>query len=32
MEGARETLNSRLAVESRPNVQQAIRDVVSSWS
>jgi hypothetical protein len=32
MEGARETLNSRLAVESRPNVQQAIRDVVSTWS
>ena len=32
MEGARETLNSRLAVESRPVVQQAIREVVGQWS
>ncbi len=32
MEGARETLNSRLAVESRPVVQQAIREAVGAWS
>ena len=31
-EGARETLNSRLAVESRPGVQQAIREAVGQWS
>jgi HEAT repeat protein len=32
MEGARETLSSRLGVESRPGVQQAIRDAVGSLS
>jgi HEAT repeat protein len=29
MEGSRETLTARMAVESRPNVQQAIRDAVA---
>ncbi|HKS16111.1 MAG TPA: HEAT repeat domain-containing protein, partial [Planctomycetota bacterium] len=32
MEGARETLSARLAVESRPNVQQMIRDAMGTWS
>jgi HEAT repeat protein len=32
MEGARETLNARMAIESRPMVQQAIREVMGAWS
>ena len=31
MDGARETLSARLAIESRPGVQQAIRDAVAQW-
>src|SRR5262245_8741848 len=32
LEGARETLSARLAVESRPKVQQVIREVVGAWA